>query len=74
MSILDLLQVKKDDTLVIGKIYEKRGDRYYIQDKKNRTHVASSFSTYSVGVTVVVRQGFIISTVSDYKSIPTFVV
>lgn len=74
----DLLQFIKEknstSSLIIGKIFEKVEDRYYIKDKKNRVHVVSSFSTYSVGITVIARNGFILGSVSDYKSIPSFVV
>lgn len=73
-NIWETIKDKDPGTLVIGKIYEKKEGQYYIRDKKNRTYVASSFSTYSVGTTVVVRKGFILNTVSDFKSIPAFVV
>lgn len=73
-NLLGIVQSKITDPLVIGKIYEKKGNQYYIKDKKNRTHVVSSFSTYSIGTTVITRKGFILNTVSDYESIQTFVV
>jgi hypothetical protein len=73
-NILGFINEKDPGSLVVGKIYEKKEGQYYIRDKKNRTHVASSFTTYSVGTTVVVRKGFILNTVSDFKSIPAFVV
>jgi hypothetical protein len=74
MNIKELITPVSKDKVIVGKIIKKTGNRYTVQDKRNRNYSVRSVLSFNVGKTVIIKNGIILNTTNDLKDFTTFVV
>jgi hypothetical protein len=75
MSVKSLFDsTKQKDYAVIGRIVQKEGNRYVIQDKRERQYSVRSVLSFEVGRTVISKNGIILNTVNNLETFKSFIV